>query len=159
MGIRTSVCLLLVACAAAVGTSCRKPIPTAPDREDIAKTVAAFHQALATGDREAAMELLADDAQILESGHRQTREEYAHEHLAADIAFAKAVPNKRSAMIVRQQGDVAWASVTGRSLGEFKGKPISAETAELMVLARTDKGWRIRAIHWSTHESTGPGGH
>jgi ketosteroid isomerase-like protein len=155
----TRICLLLVACAAAVGTSCRKPIPTAPDRADIATIVSAFHTALERGDRDGAMSLLADDAQILESGHRQTRQEYAHEHLGADIEFAKAVPNKRSAMIVRQQGDVAWASVTGRSLGEFKGKQISSETAELMVLARTEKGWRIRAIHWSSHESTGGGGH
>jgi hypothetical protein len=51
-------------------SSCRKPIPTAPDREAIATTVTAYYEALAKGDRRAAMALLAPDAQILESGHR-----------------------------------------------------------------------------------------
>jgi hypothetical protein len=61
------------------------------------------------------------------------------------------VPSTRGALIVRQEGNVAWTSVTGRSAGAFKGKPVETENAELMVLAKTDDGWHIRAIHWSTH--------
>jgi len=139
-------------------TACRKPIPTAPDREAIATTVAAFHDALAKGDRRSAMELLAPDAQILETGHRETRQEYEARHLASDIEFAKAVPSTRGAMIVRQEGNVAWASVASRSKGSFKGREIDAENAELMVLAKTDARWLIRAIHWSSHSQAG-GGH
>lgn len=134
-------------------SSCRRPIPTAPDREAIATTVNAFHESLKRGDRDAAMGLLAPDAQILETGHRQSREEYAAEHLAADIEFARAVSSTRGALIVRQEGEVAWTSVTSRSNGEFQGKPADSESAELMVLAKTDAGWRIRAIHWSNHSS------
>ncbi|MFN2507414.1 MAG: DUF4440 domain-containing protein [Chthoniobacterales bacterium] len=145
--------LLTAALAALPG--CRRPIPTAPDREAIAKTVNAFHEALAKGDRSAALALLSPDAQILENGHRQTREEYAAEHLTADIAFAKAVPSTRAAMIVRQEGSVAWATVTGRSTGNFNGRNVDAENAELMVLSKTDNRWLIRAIHWSSHSSTG----
>lgn len=135
--------------------SCRRPIPTAPDREAIATTVSKFHEALANGDRAAAMSLLAPDAQILETGHRQTREEYEGEHLAADIEFAKAVPGDRGAMIVRQEGSIAWTSAPSRSTGKFRGKDVDSESAELMVLAKTENGWRIRAIHWSSHSASG----
>ena len=149
------VCLGLVAAVAIV--SCRRPIPTAPDREAIATTVTAFHEALAGGDSAAAMALLAPDAQVLESGHRETREEYSGKHLAADMEFTRAVQSTRGAMIVRQEGNVAWTSTTSLIKGQFRGKDVQAESAELMVLGKTEDGWRIRAIHWSTHE--GGGGH
>ena len=147
----------LISCAiiAASLSSCRKPIPTAPDREAIATTVAAYHDALAKGDRRAALALLAPDAQILEGGHRETREEYERGHLASDIEFAQSVPSTRGALIVRQEGNVAWTSATGRSKGTFKNKPVEAESAELMVLTKTEDGWRIRAIHWSSHAHGG----
>lgn len=145
-----SICACVLLCLAAI-TSCRRPIPTAPDRDAIATTVTAFHDALAKGDRASALSLLAADAQIVESGHRQTREEYESEHLGADIEFAKAVPSTRGAMIVRQEGTAAWVTSTGRSTGNFDGKPVDSENAELMVLAKKDERWQIRAIHWSSH--------
>ncbi len=77
-------------------------------------------------------------------------------HLASDIEFAKAVPSTRGAMIVRQEGNVAWTSVAGRSSGKFKGRDVNSENAELMVLAKTEEGrWLIRAIHWSSHSGGG----
>ena len=152
------IAIVCVVVAAASLSSCRRPIPTAPDREAIATTVTAFHDALAKGDRKAALALLAPDAQILETGHRETREEYESRHLGSDIEFAKAVPSTRGALIVRQEGNVAWTTAAGRSKGAFKGRNIDAENAELMVLTKTEDGWRIRAIHWSSHNDAG-GGH
>ena len=157
----TAARLLVIVCAtiaAAALSSCRRPIPTAPDREAIATTVAAFHDALAKGDRKAALALLAPDVQILETGHRETREEYEKRHLDSDIDFAKAVPSTRGALVVRQEGNVAWTTSAGRSKGTIRGRNIDAENAELMVLAKTEDGWRIRAIHWSSHNEAG-GGH
>ncbi|MFN2477393.1 MAG: nuclear transport factor 2 family protein [Chthoniobacterales bacterium] len=132
-------------------TSCQRPIPAASDREAIAAAVNGFHDALAKGDEAAALALLAEDAQILESGERQTREEYAREHLPADINFAKAVPSIQFALIVRQEGDAAWTTATSQSKGTFSGREINTDGAELMVLHKTSAGWRIRAIHWSGH--------
>ena len=37
-----------------------------------------------------------------------------------------------------------------RMAGEFRGQEIEAHGAETMVLVRTDDGWRIRHIHWSS---------
>ncbi len=61
----------------------------APEATEITATVQRFRGALAQGDPKVAMEMLAPDAVILESGAMQTREEYAREHLPGDIAFAK----------------------------------------------------------------------
>ncbi len=131
--------------------SCRKPIAPAADRDAIAATVEKFHQALARGDAAAASGLLAVDAQILESGERQTRAEYIADHLPADINFARSVASTRSGIIVRQEGNVAWATANSRSTGQFLGRDLDSDGTELIVLSKQPEGWRIRAIHWSGH--------
>ncbi len=132
-------------------SSCQRPIPAADDRDAIAATVNGFHTALEKGEPAAAMTLLADDAQVLEMGVRETREQYSGEHLTADTRFAKAVASTRSAMVVRQEGAVAWTTQQSRSEGRFMSREVNADGTELMVLAKTPDGWRIRAIHWSSH--------
>jgi ketosteroid isomerase-like protein len=133
--------------------SCRRPIPTATDRDSIAATVNAFHEALARGDENAAADLLAADAQVLESGVRETRDQYLREHLSADITFAKSAPSTRSAMIVRQENSTAWTTATSTSKGQFNGREIDSVGTELMVLSQRGNEWRIRAIHWSAHDN------
>ena len=128
----------------------------AADSLDVARAVERFHLALADADSAAALSLLADDALILESGGRETRAEYRAHHLAADIAFARAVPRERASVHVKLQGDVAWATSTGTARGEWRGRPVHAATAELMVLTRAGAGWRIRAIHWSSRSVRPP---
>ncbi|HEU4430074.1 MAG TPA: nuclear transport factor 2 family protein [Myxococcota bacterium] len=121
-----------------------------------ADVVAAFHAALAAGDAAAAEALLAPDAIVLESGHVESRSAYVAGHLAADIEFARAVAAKRSDVRVVQEGDVAWVSASSRAEGSFRGRAIRSRGAELIVLARGAQGWRIRAIHWSSHEPKSP---
>jgi ketosteroid isomerase-like protein len=123
------------------------------DAEAITAAVNGFHDALHRGDGAAALNLLALDAVILESGSSQTREEYAREHLAEDIAFLKAVPGTRSKLSIKQEGNVAWTTVTIQSVGTLDGREIKSAGVELMVLTRTDFGWRIRAIHWSSRRA------
>lgn len=137
--------------ALALISSCQKPIPPAPERDAIIETVNAFHAALERGDSVAALDLLAPDAQVLEMGTRETREQYASDHLQADISFAKAVPSTRSTMVVRQEGNVAWTTQLSRSQGSFLSRAVDSEGTELMVLARVGNRWQIRAIHWSSH--------
>ena len=136
-------------------SACRRPIPPAPDRDAIVAVVSGFHDALAKGDRDAAMSFLASDAQVLETGHRETREQYEHSHLASDIEFARAVPSTKGALIVRQEGNVAWTTSTSRSTGRMHSQDIDAEGTELMVLTREGDRWKIRAIHWSSHSQRG----
>jgi len=123
------------------------------DAAAITAAVNGFHDALRRGDSKAALNLLAPDAVILESGSAQTREEYAREHLAEDIAFVKAVPGTRSMLSIKQEGNVAWTTATTQSAGTSNGREVNSAGVELMVLTKTKAGWRIRAIHWSSHRS------
>jgi ketosteroid isomerase-like protein len=127
-----------------------RPAGAVTDSSDVAAIVARYHAALASGDSVAALALLADDALVLETGSVETKSEYRSHHLPADIEFARAVPGQRSAITVRVRGDVAWASSTSTTQGEFRGRAVSSTGAELMVLSRERDGWKIRAIHWSS---------
>ena len=120
------------------------------DSADVADVVARYHGALASGDSAAALALLASDAIVLESGGKETREEYRAHHLPADIGFARAVPSQRTDVKVTVRGDVAWTSSTSTATGEYRGRQIDSRGAELMVLSREPDGWKIRAIHWSS---------
>ena len=121
-----------------------------PDSAAVVAVVERFHRALADGDSAAALALLSDDVVILESGDLESRADYRAHHLPADIAFARAVRGERGALRVSVRGDVAWASGTSTSQGEFRGRAVDSAGAELMVLSRDGGGWRIRAIHWSS---------
>lgn len=123
---------------------------TSTDSAAVAAVVHAYHTALATGDSVAALRLLSPDAVILESGELETRAEYHAHHLSADIAYAKALPSVRGAVVVRVVGDVAWASSGSTTKGTYRERAVNAVGAELMVLSRSPSGWVIRAIHWSS---------
>jgi ketosteroid isomerase-like protein len=129
---------------------------TASDSADVVAVVTAYHKALATGDSVAALALLAPDATILESGGVESRDEYRSHHLPGDIAFARAIQSERGAIRVVVQGDVAWATSTSTTQGEFRGRAVNSAGAELMVLSRTTAGWKIRAIHWSSRTRRPP---
>lgn len=138
------VAMLLVAAVPAAAQSRN------PDQQAVLAAVRAFHDALAQGDSAAALQLLADDVVILESGGVETRAEYRGHHLPADIAFAKAVPSVNADPSVTVVGDVAWVSGTSRTTGTYRDRPINSAGAELVVLSRTPDGWKIRAVHWSS---------
>jgi uncharacterized protein (TIGR02246 family) len=121
-----------------------------PDSAAATAVADSFHAALAAGDTAAVMRLLAPDAVILESGDTESRAEYAAHHLAADMEFVQAVPGERRVTEFRIDGTVAWITATSTSRGEFRGRAVSSQGAELMVLSRAGGVWRIRAIHWSS---------
>src|SRR2546430_8339255 len=86
--ITTTGRMLLIASALA-GLSSTSTVANQKQTAEVLSTVHSFHAALTRGDAQAALMLLAQDAVILESGSAQSREEYAREHIAEDIAFAK----------------------------------------------------------------------
>ena len=118
---------------------------------DAAAAVDAFHAALARGDRAAALASLAPDATIFEEGGAErSRDEYAAGHLAADIAFSRAVPSQVTRRTGQSDGSTAWIASEGRITGSWKGKAVDRVTAETMVLRQSGDRWAIVHIHWSS---------
>lgn len=122
------------------------------DSAAAAAVIDRFHEALAAGDSAQVAVLLLPDVVILESGGIETREEYLGGHLNGDIAFAQAVSRERGPIDVRIHGDIALATSTSISRGEYRGRAVNSAGAELIVLRRTDDGWKIAAIHWSSRQ-------
>ncbi|MEP6730062.1 MAG: nuclear transport factor 2 family protein [bacterium] len=126
---------------------------SAPDSAAVRAVVENFHAALASGDSAKAAELLTDDVVVLESGDMEHRADYLARHLPADIKFAKAVPSSHDVTMVRVVGDAAWLIAISVTSGTYEGRAIRSEGAELVVLRRTPPGWRIAAVHWSSHRA------
>lgn len=123
--------------------------PTSP--ADSAKAVVhRFHAALAAGDSARAVSLLHPDAVIYESGHAETREEYAAGHLKADMEFTAAVEREILEERVSVYGSAALYESRDRISGTFRGREVEGEGVETVVLVRTPDGWRIRHVHWSS---------
>lgn len=143
---------ILIAFVALIGLAAGPRVVSgqAADNAAVLATVKAFHDALARGDSAAALQLLAPDVQVLESGGLETREQYRSHHLPGDMAYARAMPSVRAEETVVVSGDVAWVVGTSRTTGTYRERAINSAGAELVVLSRTAEGWRIRAIHWSS---------
>lgn len=120
------------------------------DSVAVVRVASRFHEILATGDTVGLSALLALDLRVIEAGTVENRQEYVSHHLSADIAFAKAVKEKRTSFSYRCEGNVAWLVSTSTSTGNFDGRDINTVGAELIVLSRSQKGWQIRAVHWSS---------
>ena len=116
----------------------------------VVDVVDAYHAALAAGDSTAALALVTDDLIVLESGGRETLEEYRSGHLRGDMRFAQAVTRTRGQTDTTIVGDVAWVSSMNRMSGQMGEREIDSQSAELAVLTRSEEGWQIRAFHWSS---------
>lgn len=127
------------------------PGTLAPSAQPAARVVDAFHAALRRGDTKAALSHLAESALIYEAGGvERGRQEYASHHLAADAAFAQAVPGTTTRRAGHAAGDISWIATEGRTNGTYKGKPVDRVTTETMVLRRVAGAWKIVHIHWSS---------
>lgn len=114
------------------------------------QVVAAFHGAMAKGDTQTMLDLLAPDVVIFEAGGAEmNRDEYRTHHLGADVAFARAAKRKIVDSQAKVAGDAAWVLTRSTTTGTFQGKPVNSRGVETMVLRKTTKGWRIVHIHWS----------
>lgn len=139
--------LLVLMLAAPVSLTAQAPTT---DSAQVVQVVERFHALLANGDSTGALAMLAPDAVVLEAGAMETRHEYHHHHLAADIEFARAVPSVRTVRQVMVRGDVAWIASTSDTKGTFKDRAINSTGAELVVLTKHGARWMISSIHWSS---------
>lgn len=146
------LCLIAAPAAAQYATTPFSAMPSAdPVVASAVTVVEEFHAALKSGDGDAVLAFLAEDVVVLEGGGAErSREEYAHHHLGADMAFAAATTAEVTRRAAWVEGDLAWVLTEGRTTGEFNGRAVNSATAETMILHRGPDGWRIRHIHWSS---------
>jgi hypothetical protein len=136
--------------SAAHGSSGVRSVVSLSDSAAVVETVSRFHAALEAGDTATVKTLIGPDLQVLEGGEVENRAQYFAHHLAADIEFARAVRSVRTVVSYAREQNVAWLVSTSTASGNFKGRDINSIGAELMILSRTQAGWKIRAIHWSS---------
>ena len=146
---RTTVFVAAVIAALSL-TACASQPDTAKDEADVTATLDTFYGAMKAGDPAKAMSMIAQDAQFVESGRVETREEYEKNHLPLDIEFEKQVSGKRAPMRIRINGDTAWVIASTEFVGAFNGRDLAFVSRQLAVLSREQEGWRIRSIHWSS---------
>jgi ketosteroid isomerase-like protein len=143
---KNTAALLGLSLLALAASSAAAENPRGPE-----EIVAAFHDALARGDRAGVTELLAPGVVIFESGGAElSREEYASHHLGADMEFAKATKLEVVASEAGEAGDAAWVLTRSRTSGTFREKKVDLRGTETMLLRKTAEGWRIVHIHWSS---------
>lgn len=118
-------------------------------------TVNAFHAALTSGNTRGALDLLAEDVLIFESGGvERSRAEYASHHLAADAAYSAAVRRTLVDRFHGEAGDAAWVTSVESVAGTYRGRTINSRSAETMLLRKAAGQWRIAHIHWSSKDVT-----
>ena len=156
MNSRSALVLAMILGLACTPLEAHAQAPSAADRQLPAASVGAqtvldaFHRALRSGKREAALSLLAKDALIYESGHAEDKSQYAAHHLDADIAFARQVPETTLKRTAGVAGSVVWITTEGRTKGAFNGKAVDRRTVETALLRKEAGAWKIVHLHWSS---------
>jgi uncharacterized membrane protein/ketosteroid isomerase-like protein len=121
-----------------------------------AETAMAFHEAMRTGDEAALRSFILSDVVIAEGGGAErSLEEYAGHHMPADMAYISAIDTSIKVRDVIENGDMATVITESQMHGTYQDKTIHNRSMETMVLRRTDDGWRIAHIHWSSTPITG----
>jgi len=121
--------------------------------EEIVQVLENFRMAIINSEQEKASELLTDDARILESGGIETKEEYLSHHFHSDGKFLSAMEREVKSQKVKVNKNTAWISTVSQMSGSYNDRDISVNSAELAVLVKTDEGWKISSVHWSSRSA------
>jgi|AntRauTorcE11897_2_1112592.scaffolds.fasta_scaffold07706_4 ketosteroid isomerase-like protein len=121
--------------------------------EEVVQVLEDFRMAIINNDQEKASELLAEDARILESGGIETKEEYLSHHFHSDGKFLSAMEREVKSQKVKSNENTAWVSTVSHMSGSYNDREISVNSAELAVLVKTDEGWKISSVHWSSRST------
>jgi hypothetical protein len=118
------------------------------------QVLAAFHTALASGDKVKATELLAPQVTIYESGFvERSRSEYASHHLTDDIAFAKTSTRTVLRQSERVDGNFAVIWEETSTQGKSNGKDLHMLGTETALLEKKNDRWLIVHVHWSSRKA------
>lgn len=135
--------------AHAMSSAANPSLPAYPDTAT--DVVNAFHAALKRGDATAALNLMAEDVVIFESGGvERNRAEYEAHHLKSDAAFSAATTRTPISQTISSDGNFSSVMSVEFVKGTFRDRPVNSRSVETMVLRKTEGQWRIIHIHWSS---------
>lgn len=118
------------------------------------EAVAAFHGALASGDKAKALALLSPEIAIYEAGYvERSRDEYASHHLGGDMDFAKNSTRKVIKQTERIDGNTAIVWEETETTGTLRGKPVHIFGTGTVVLEKKGEDWAIVHVHWSSRKA------
>lgn len=121
--------------------------------KELVQVIDNFRIAIINNNSEKASSLLTDDARILESGGIETKEEYLSHHFHSDGKFLSAMEREVKTQKVISSEKTAWISTVSHVSGTYNDREISINSAELAVLVKTENGWKISAVHWSSRSA------
>ena len=150
----TASIALVLAAPGMTGTADASPIGLVSDTTEVMSVVLRFHASLTEADSATVAALLSDDVVILEGGRAESKLEYLSHHFHSDAAYLGAVSRERQDTSVFVSGDAAWVTSISRMRGSFRDREIDSNSAELIVLRKTESGWKIVAVHWSSGRRT-----
>ncbi|WP_290884525.1 nuclear transport factor 2 family protein [Arenimonas sp.] len=118
-----------------------------------------FSAALAAGQLDAAGAELDPNVLILESGGAErSAAEYLGGHAKGDAAFLQTAHIQLLRRTAQVSGDLAWVASESELHLSKDGKPVTVLSTETMLVQRSDAGWKIVHIHWSSRTKA-PGDH
>lgn len=151
--LRNSILVLLVATTTLLAQDMDHEKHMHVDEEKLVQVLNDFRTAIISNDSEKAAALLTDDARILESGGIETKEEYLSHHFHSDGKFLSAMEREVRSQEVKSSENTAWISTVSHMSGTYNERDIGINSAELAVLVKTENGWKISAVHWSSRNS------
>jgi hypothetical protein len=129
------------------------------DARAAVEAVDRFSAALAAGNLVAAGAELAPEVLILEAGGAErSAEEYLGGHAKGDAAFLKQAHVQLLQRTASVHGDLVWVASESELHVSRDGKPATVLSAETMLVRRSEEGWKIVHIHWSSRTKA-PDGH
>lgn len=122
-----------------------------------ARVVDRFHEALRASDANTALQQLAPDLVVFETGYGELAPGvYLQGALANDLAFAVVTRRNIVDRSLRQEGNTAWVMSVAEITGSPGQQAIRLRQTETMILRRYEDGWKIAHIHWSAHSPEAP---
>lgn len=122
-----------------------------PAAADAVNVVDAFSTAIKAVKLDQAEQLLDPQVLILESGSSErSRDEYMGGHAIADAAFMQTAHQQLRYRQARAAGDIAWVCTESLLHSMKDGKMNMLLSTETMVLRKSEDGWKIVHIHWSS---------
>ena len=120
-------------------------------QRDAVQTADSLYEALKAGNTREVEAILDPQVLVFESGFVEASfEEYASEHLGADIEYMKTVEREILSRNVYAQGDITVIATRARFNSTYNDKTTVTMSNETLVLKRKQQGWLITHIHWSS---------